>query len=347
MITTPLQQPEQASLHGTTSHERCQGFFIGSIPISPPVVLAPMADVTNGAYRRLAKRIGGPGLVVTEFISTVALHYGSQKTLTMFDITPDQYPVAVQIFGADPAMVAEAARVAVDKGAAIVDINMGCWVPKVCKTGAGAALIRDQDTACRVAEAVVRAVKVPVTVKTRPGWQYGDFATAALAKRFEEIGIQAIALHARFAVQGHSGAADWELIRRLKASLTIPVIGNGGIETPFQAARMLQETGCDGVMVGHAAIGNPWILRDIAHYLQTGELLPPPSLQERVEAALSHLQDLASTMGEERAVRHLRGQIPLYFRGLPYASRFRERMNLASTVQDVVDALGSVFGVTF
>lgn len=320
-----------------------EGFRVGNLSISPPVVLAPMADVTNGAFRRLAKRIGGPGLVVTEFISTTALHYGNKKTLKMVDITPDQRPVAVQIFGADPAIMAEAARIAVDMGADILDINMGCWVPKVCKTGAGAALIRDPDTACRVVEAVVKAVSVPVTVKTRPGWQYGEFATAELAKRFEEIGIQALTLHARFAVQGHEGAADWALIRQMKALLSIPVIGNGDVSSPQAAARLIEETGCDGIMVGRAAIGNPWILRDIAHFLRTGELLPPPTLQERAEAALSHLCDLAQSMGEGPAVHHLRGQLPLYFRGFPYASRFREKISHANTIEEVRRLIEELF----
>jgi tRNA-dihydrouridine synthase B len=311
------------------------GYPIGPIRIDPPVVLAPMADVTNGAFRRLVKRIGGPGLVVTELISTMAIHYKSARTMRMFDITDDQHPIAVQLFGADPDIMAEAARVAVGEGADIVDINMGCWVPKVCKTGGGAAMMNDAATACRVVEAIVKAVPVPVTVKTRAGWDYGHLATAELAQKLEEVGAAAFALHARFAVQGHSGDADWNLIREIKQAVSRPVVGNGDVRTPEDAVRMLAETGCDGIMIGRAAIGNPWIVRDTVHYLRTGELLPPPSYAERVAAALSHVCDLARTMGEERAVRHLRGQLPQYVRGYPGAPRLRDAMVHADTIAEV------------
>ncbi len=308
-------------------------YAIGQIVIDPPVVLAPMADVTNGAFRRLVKRIGSPGLLVTELISTVAIHYKSERTMQMFDITEEQHPLAVQLFGADPQMMAEAAKVAVDQGADIIDINMGCWVPKVCKTGAGAAMMNDEATACRVVGAIVKAVEVPVTVKTRAGWHYGHLATAGLAKRLEEVGVQAFALHARFAVQGHTGDADWELIRQMKQTVSKPVVGNGDVKTPQDAVRMMQETGCDGVMIGRAAIGNPWIVRDVVHYLRTGELLPAPTLAERVEVALEHVTALAESLGEDRAVRHLRGQMPHYFRGYWGAARLREAIHQAETVR--------------
>ncbi|HLJ57871.1 MAG TPA: tRNA dihydrouridine synthase DusB, partial [Chthonomonadaceae bacterium] len=300
---------------------------------------APMADVTNGAFRRLCKRIGGPGLLVTELISTAAIHYGSRRTMGMFDITEDQRPVAVQLFGGDPAIMAEAARVAVGQGADIIDINMGCWVPKVCKTGGGAAMMNDEESAVRVVEAVARAVDAPVTVKTRAGWDYGHLATAGLAKRLEEAGARAFALHARFAVQRHTGAADWELIRQLKAAVESPVVGNGDIKAPQDAARMLAETGCDGVMIGRAAIGNPWLIRDTVHYLRTGRLLPPPTIEERIAAALTHICDLARSCGEERAVRHLRGQLCHYvpsFRGI---ARLREEIYGACTIEAVDAAL--------
>ncbi len=317
-----------------TSWKPAPPYHVGPICIDPPVVLAPMADVTNGAYRRLVKRIGGPGLLVTELISTTAIHHRNARTMSMFDVTEDQRPLAVQLFGADPDIMAEAARVAVGEGADIVDINMGCWVPKVCKTGGGAAMMKDEATACRVVAAIVRAVSVPVTVKTRAGWDYGHLATAGLARRLEEAGAQAFALHARYAVQGHTGSADWNLIAEIKRAVTKPVIGNGDIKAPEDAARMLRETGCDGVMIGRAAIGNPWIVRDTAHYLRTGELLPPPSYAERTEAALEHVSDLARTVGEPQAVRHLRGQLPQYVRGFRGASRLRDEMVQACTIAE-------------
>jgi tRNA-dihydrouridine synthase B len=265
----------------------------------------------------------------------MALHYKSARTMTMFDVTDDQHPLAVQLFGADPAIMAEAARVAVGEGADILDINMGCWVPKVCKTGAGAAMMRDEETACRVVEAIVNAVDVPVTVKTRAGWDYGHLATAGLAQKLEKVGAAAFALHGRFALQGHSGDADWNLIRELKQAVTRPVVGNGDIKAPQDAARMFLETGCDGVMIGRAAIGNPWIVRDTVHYLRTGELLPPPTFEARVAAAMTHVCDLARILGEDRAVRHLRGQLPLYLRGYPGAARLREQIQQAETLAQV------------
>ena len=281
-------------------------------------------------------------MLVTELISTEAIKYKSQKTMSMFGVTDDQHPLAVQLFGAEPAVMAEAARVAVGEGADIIDINMGCWVPKVCKTGAGAAMMKDEETACRVVEAIIAAVDVPVTVKTRAGWDYGHLATVGLAQRLEQVGVQAFALHARYAVQGHTGEADWHLIRTMKQALKRPVVGNGDVRTPQDAARLLAETGCDGVMIGRAAIGNPFVVRDIVHYLRTGELLSPPTYDERVEAAMEHVIELSRVMGEGYAVRHLRGQLPNYVKGYPGAARLRDAIVQANTIADVAQVFASI-----
>jgi nifR3 family TIM-barrel protein len=294
-----------------------------------------MADVTNGAFRRLCKRIGNPGLLCTEQISTMALHYRSQRTYQMFDWTEEEYPLSVQLFGADPQVMAEAAKIVEDRGANIVDINMGCWVPKVCRQGAGAALLRDAKTAMKVVEAVVRAVSVPVTVKMRAGWSAAELTSVPLARAFEQIGVRAFALHGRTAQQGFEGSADWNWIADIKEAVSVPVVGNGDVRQPEDARRMLEATGCDGVMIGRAAIGNPWVLRDTAHYLRTGQRLPPPSLAERLEAALIHVQDFARTIGEERAVRHLRGQLPLYVKGFAGASAAREQIVQATRIEQV------------
>jgi tRNA-dihydrouridine synthase B len=317
-------------------------FHIGRILIDPPVILAPMADVTNGAFRRVCKEIGSPGLVCTEQISTQAIHYKSARTYQMFDWTEAEKPLSVQLFGADPVIMAEAARIVADLGADIIDINMGCWVPKVCRQGAGAALLKDETTAVRVVDAVIRAVPVPVTVKMRAGWDCNQLTSVALAKQFEQIGAQAFALHARTAKQGYEGDADWRWIREIKEAVNVPVTGNGDIRSPEDAARMLRETGCDGIMIGRAAIGNPWILRDIAHFLRTGERLTPPSLPDRIDTAMIHLEGLAATMGEDCAVRHLRGQLPHYVKGEAGASRAREQIVRATTIMEVERILRSV-----
>lgn len=317
-------------------------YFVRDIKIDPPVVLAPMADVTNGAFRRACKRIGRPGLVCTEQISTQAVHYKSQRTYQMFDWTEAERPLSVQLFGADPAIMAEAARVVVDRGADIVDINMGCWVPKVCRQGAGAALLKDEETAVRVVAAILDAVPVPVTVKMRAGWDCSQLTSVSLARQFERLGVAAMALHGRTAKQGYEGSADWRWIRDIKEAVSVPVVGNGDVRCPEDAERMMRETGCDGVMIGRAAIGNPWILAETAYYLRTGDRLPPPSLKERIETALVHVQDLANTMGEDRAVRHLRGQLPHYVKGEPGASRARERIVKATRVAEVSQILWDV-----
>src|SRR5687768_8819612 len=317
-------------------------YYIGSIKVDPPVVLAPMADVTNGAFRRVCKRIGAPGLLCTEQISTQAVHYKSARTFQMFDWTESERPLSVQLFGADPQIMAEAARIVADLGADIVDINMGCWVPKVCKQGAGAALLKDEAAAVKVVAAVIKSVPVPVTIKMRAGWSQANLTSIPLAKEFERLGAQAFALHGRTAEQGFEGNADWRWIAEIKQAVSVPVVGNGDIRNPLDAARMLRETGCDGIMIGRAAIGNPWILRDVGFYLKAGDFLPPPSIQERIETAMIHLCDLAETMGEDRAVRHLRGQIPHYVKGLRGASQAREEIVRASAIDQVRSILDSV-----
>ncbi len=309
---------------------------IGPITIETPLVLAPMAGVTSHAFRLLCKQ-HGVGLVVTELLSSHAIHYKNSKTFGMFDWNDAERPVSVQLFGGEPALMAEAAQVVEAAGADIVDLNMGCWVPKVAKTGAGASLLKDICLAQSVVKAMVDAVKIPVTVKIRAGWDRTQTTGIEFAQRAQDAGAKAIAVHARYANQGFTGTADWSIIRRVKDVVTIPVIGNGDVETPEDAKRMWEETGCDAVMVGRAAMGNPWIFEDIKHYLETGEHRTPPTLAERIEAGLFHLKTMAANphIGEPRAVKEMRGQLTHYFKGFPGVSALRGSIVQATTVAEV------------
>jgi len=290
---------------------------IHHITIDNPYTLAPMAGHTNIAFRKLVRELGGCGLVCTELISSHALNTKGmrEQSLKMFDWDADESPIAVQLFGNDASKMAEAARIVVDHGADIVDINMGCWVPKIAKKGGGAALLRDINVATEVVEAVVNAVDVPVTVKVRTGFEDGIVTAVPFAQAAEKVGAAAIAVHARFAGQGHGGDADWDIIRDVKNVVTtLPVIGNGDVHTGEDAVRMLTRTGCDGVMVGRGALGSPWVFKQIAHYVETGETLPAPSRAERAKIALQHAQltmDL-SPFPEKKLVLEFRGQISKY-----------------------------------
>ncbi len=313
---------------------------IGKVTVETPLVLAPMAGVTCHAFRLLCKTYGA-GLVVTELLSSHAIHYKNKRTFGMFDWTDAERPVSVQLFGGEPEIMAEAARVVEAAGADIVDLNMGCWVPKVAKIGAGATLLRDVCHAEAVVKAMVGAVKIPVTVKIRSGWDPAHATGVEFARRAQDAGAAAVAVHARFASQGFTGSADWSIIRRVKDVVTIPVIGNGDVATPADALRMVDETGCDGVMVGRAAMGNPWIFAEIKTFLETGQLRPPPTLDERIEAALMHLKTLAGTpnVGEARAVTEMRAQITHYFKGFHGVSALRNLLVQATSIRQVEDLL--------
>jgi len=313
---------------------------IGPIRIDTPLILAPMAGVTSHAFRLLCKRYGA-GLVVTELLSSHAIHYKNKKTFGMFDWTDAERPVSVQLFGGDPALMAEAAQVVEAAGADIVDLNMGCWVPKVAKTGAGAALLKDVCLAAEVVKAMVNAVKVPVTVKIRAGWDPRNMTAVEFAHRAEGAGAAAIAVHARYASQGFTGTADWSIIRRVKDAVNIPVIGNGDVETVYDAKRMFEETGCDGVMIGRATMGNPWIFAQTRDFLLTGAPPVEPLLPERIDAALFHLKTMAAlpNVGEERAVREMRGQITHYFKGFPGVASLRGNIVKADSIVEIESLL--------
>jgi tRNA-dihydrouridine synthase B len=285
--------------------------------------------------------------VCTELISSNAMQYkGSrEKTLARFDWTPDESPFAVQLFGNDLEHMAEAARIVEDSGADLIDINMGCWVPKVAKKGGGAALLKDVCTAQAVVAAVVEAVDIPVTVKVRSGFEEGETTAIRFAVAAEEVGAAAIAVHARYASQGFGGTADWSIIREVKEAVReIPVIGNGDVFCADDARRMLGETGCDAVMIGRAVLGQPWIFRQIEAELRTGQLQPEPSRVERAKIALRHAHLTIETtyLPEHVAVREMRGQLSKYALDEPGSKVIRNRLVRVETMADVETVLGEV-----
>lgn len=308
-------------------------------------MLAPMEDVTNIAFRRIVKEIANPGLMFTEFVSAMAMHHAPQRALPKMRVHPEEKPLAIQIFGADPEIMAETGRQAEAMGADLVDINMGCWVPKVVRTGSGAALLKDPETAVKVVVSLVKAVNIPVTVKVRAGYHASHFAAPELAKAFEGAGAQMLTLHARFARQGFDGQADWNLIRELRKAISIPLVGNGDVKSAADAKRMIDETGCNGVMIGRAAISNPWALRSICQELTGQDVSPAPSLAERISTAIRHAEmvveeSLLEKRGtaeeaELRGIRSLRGQLPLYIKGYPGASLVRAELSRVSSLQEL------------
>jgi tRNA-dihydrouridine synthase B len=320
--------------------------MIRDIAIDLPLMLAPMAGYTHHAFRTLCRELGGCGLVYTEFISTNLMkHSGLKRVTPMFDWTEDERPLSVQLYGNVPEVMAEGAQMVVERGAEIVDINMGCWVPKVANKGSGAGLLRDIDLATRVVETVVNAVSVPVTVKVRSGWEPGKTVAIDFAKAAEQVGAQAIAVHARYAKQGFQGEADWDIIRQVKEAVTsIPVIGNGDVTCTADAARMLALTGCDGVMIGRAAMGKPWIFQHIAHELQTGEALPELTRAERAAVALRHAR---STFEVERRAPHriaweMRGQLQHYGLDEPGSKAIRNQIVHVESLADIEHILLSL-----
>lgn len=316
---------------GTIQPRRIQGPSIGGVTLDGPVVLAPMAGVCNLAFRLLCKEQGA-SLVCSEFVSAKALVHGNERSFQMLTVDDAERPVSIQIFGSTPEDARIAARAVEAAGADIVDFNMGCPVPKVIKAEAGAALMRKPEKAQAILKAMVDAVSIPVTVKMRTGWDEDSIDVVELAKRFEDVGVSAIAVHGRTKSQMRSGRANWEIIGEVKRSVGIPVIGNGDVFTPQDAKAMLELTGCDAVMIGRGALGNPWIFRRTLHYLETGELLPEPDLLERVEMARRHLVLLADLKGEHTATREMRQHAPQYLKGFPGAAAFRAKLVKCETI---------------
>jgi tRNA-dihydrouridine synthase B len=315
---------------------------IGNVEISGRTVLAPLAGITDLPFRLICKRMGA-SLVYTEMISAEGLIREQRATVSITKTDPAERPVAFQIFGNRPQSMAYAAKRCAELGADIVDINMGCPVRKVTKGGSGAALLKDTGLAMEVAGAVVEASPVPVTVKVRTGWTASEFVAAELARSFESAGVSAVAVHGRYAKQGFSGDADWSAIRRVREVVGIPVIGNGDVRTGEDAERMAAETGCDLVMIGRGALGNPWIFTDAQARLSGTGSYTPPTPRERGEVLIEHLRGVVGYAGERAGVRMMRKHGAWYSKGLTGAPDFRRLINKAETVAGYEDAVRGFF----
>jgi len=315
---------------------------IGPYTLRNNLVVAPMAGVTDRPFRQLCKLMGA-GMAVSEMVSSNSLLWGSEKTRRRANHTGEVEPKSVQIAGAHPAMMAEAARYNVDQGAQIIDINMGCPAKKVCNVMAGSALLQDEPLVARILAAVVGAVPVPVTLKIRTGWDKSHRNAIAVARIAESSGIQALAIHGRTRACGYTGDAEYLTIAAVKDAIRIPVIANGDITTPQKAREVLRLTGADGIMIGRAAQGRPWIFREIEHFLATGEVLPPPEVSEIRRVLLGHLEDLHEFYGPDTGVKVARKHISWYTKGLVGSAAFRRDMNQLPSAEAQYQAIAGFF----
>ena len=311
---------------------------IGNTVLENNVILAPMAGVTDLPFRVLCREQGA-GCVVTEMVSAKAVLYNNKNTRELLQIDPAERPAAVQLFGSEPDIMAEIAARLEEGPYDYIDVNMGCPVPKIVNNGEGSALMKNPERAKEVMTAMVKAVKKPVTVKFRKGFNDLSVNAVEFAKMAESCGVAAVAVHGRTREQYYSGKADWDIIRQVKEAVRIPVIGNGDMFTPEDAGRMLKETGCDGIMVARGAKGNPWLFGRINHYLDTGEVLPGPSMAEIKAMILRHGRMLVQFKGEGVAMREMRGHMAWYTKGMPHSATLRNEINQVETLEGFVELL--------
>lgn len=314
----------------------------GDVQVDPPLILAPMAGITDRQFRLMLRRVGGIGLVTMEFVSSEAIVRGNARTRQMLLYSDEERPISVQIYGSDPDHMAEAARVVESIGAEICDINMGCPANKILKGCAGCALMGDLDLARRIITTVRKAISIPLTVKFRTGIRNGNLNYLELGRICENEGVQAVALHPRTAKEMFRGRSDWSHIRRLKEALSIPVVGNGDVNVPGDAVRMLEETGCDGVMIGRASMKNPWIYRQIRDLLAGREPILP-SLDERRELIVDHFRLLTEQEEPKHALHKLRTFTGWYTHGLPGGKQLRARINSLHTADAFLEAIEEFF----
>lgn len=316
---------------------------IGNVTLDNNIILAPMAGVSDLPFRLLCREQGA-GLVCMEMVSAKAIYYNNRNTESLMEIHPQEMPVSLQLFGSDPVIISEMAKRIEERPFSFLDINMGCPVPKVVNNGEGSALMKNPGLVEEILKSLVKAIRKPVTVKIRKGFNDESVNAVEIAKIAESCGVAAVAVHGRTREQYYSGHADWDMIAQVKDAVKIPVIGNGDVDTPQAAERMLAQTGCDGVMIGRAAQGNPWLFREIREYLEKGVILPRPSNQEKKEVILRHAALQLEYKGEYTGVREMRKHLAWYTVGMPHSARFRQMINSMETMDELLAGVESIFG---
>lgn len=307
---------------------------IGNVQMENPFVLAPMAGVTDLPFRTLCKEQGA-GLICMEMVSAKAISFHNKNTEALMEIDPSEHPVSLQLFGSEPELMAEVAKSIEERPFDILDINMGCPVPKVVNNGEGSALLKNPDLIVEIVKKVSSAIKKPLTVKVRIGFENESVDIVEIAKRVEDAGAAAIAVHGRTRQQYYSGVADWDAIRRVKEAVSIPVIGNGDVDSPQKAEALIKETGCDAVMIGRAVRGNPWIFREMNHYFKTGEILERPSVEEVREMILRHARAQIEVKGEFTGIREMRKHVAWYTAGMRHSAGLRRESNTIASYEDL------------
>ncbi len=307
---------------------------IGSVEIKNPIALAPMAGVTDLPFRLLCKEMGC-GLLYTEMISAKGLLYENEKTHFLLEIDPRERPIGVQLFGSDPNILAHMAQKVEEYPIDFIDLNMGCPAPKITKNKEGSALMLDPPLVEKIVSTITKQIRKPLTVKIRKGFDQEHINAVEIAKIVENSGASAITIHGRTRDQFYSGKADWDMIRQVKEAVSIPVIGNGDIQTPEDGEKMMEETGCDGIMIGRAAQGNPWIFERTLHYLQTGELLPMPTVEEKITTALIHAKNLIRFKGDYIGIREMRKHVTWYTKGLSHTAELRQSINHVHSYEEL------------
>ncbi|WOO87722.1 tRNA dihydrouridine synthase DusB [Mollicutes bacterium LVI A0039] len=310
---------------------------IREIELDSPVILAPMAGVTNQAFKQIVRELGA-GLIATEMVNDKGLIHGNERTRKMIELTPEEHPVSHQLFGSEiESLVAAAKILDVESECDIIDINMGCPAPKITKNASGSKLLQDPKHAYNIVKAIVAAVEKPVTVKMRIGWDEKSIIAVEFAKLMEKAGASLITVHGRTTKQQYSGKANWEIIRDVKNAVSIPVVGNGDIDSALKAKEMIEYSGVDGVMIGRAALGNPWIIKQVSEYLQTGVLIEEPSTTEKLQTAIRHLDRLIELKGNKLAILEMRSHASWYIKGIPGANRVKKELQMANSREDYLE----------